>query len=107
MSSLEPEDPSCINAADEMSCDAMTILAKKEAREDATICNYSLLHPVCNRFNSLADRGLEYTLQANGIVSRNICFNPNVMIKKGEWEQQFEILKVDAPLVYDNITRPR
>ena len=107
MSSLEPEDPSCMNQADIMSCDAMTILAKKEAHADVSICGYSLLHPVCNRYNSLADRGLEYTLQANGIVSRNICFNPNVMIKQGEWEQQFEVLKVDMPLVYDNLTRPR
>ena len=107
MSSLEAEDPTCMNAADAMSCDAMTILAKKEARADASICGYSLLHPVCNRFNSLADRGLEYTLQANGIVSRNICFNPNAMIKQGEWEQQFEISKMNGPIVFDNSTRPR
>jgi len=107
MSSLEAEDQSCMNLADEMSCSAMTELAKKEARADASICGYSLLHPVCNRLNTLSDRGLEYTLQANGIVSRNICFNPNVMIKAGEWEQQFDILKVNMPLVYDNMTRPR
>lgn len=107
MSSLEPEDPTCMNAADAMSCEAMTILAKKEARADASICGYSLLYPACSRMNTLSDRGLEYTLQANGIVSRNICFNPNVMIKTGEWEQQFETLKVEMPLIYDNFTRPR
>jgi hypothetical protein len=107
MSSLEPEDPSCMNTADEISCAAMTELAKKEARADAKICGYSILHPVCNRLNSLADRGTEYMLQANGIVSRNICFNPNVMIKTGEWEQQFETLHTNMPLIYDNLTRPR
>ena len=111
MSSIESEDRSCMDAADAMSCAAMTILAKKEAKSDASIRNYSLLYPACERMNSLKDRGLEYTLQANGIVSRNICFNPNVMIKTGEWDQQFEVLQPphqqQPPPLYDYVTRPR
>jgi hypothetical protein len=107
MSSLEAEDPSCMNAADAMSCDAMTELAKKETRGNSTICAYSIVHPVCDRLNSLADRKTEYMLLANGIVSRNICFNPNVMIKDGVWKQQLDNLQVQMPLVFDQFTRPR
>ena len=107
MSSLEPEDPTCMNAADMMSCDAMIILAKKEAKADTAICSRDLLNPVCSRYNSLADRGTEYILQANGIISKNICFNPNVMIKTGEWEQQFEALQPKMANAYDTFTRPR
>ena len=107
MSSLESEDPSCMNAADAMSCSAMTELAKKEAQQNAYYLRNLIQHPACERYHTLADRGTEYMLQANGITSKNICFNPSVMVKKGEWEQQHGLLLPRNQPEFDVFTRPR
>jgi hypothetical protein len=107
MSSLDPEDQSCMNAADIMSCEAMTILAKKKRKQILRFVHdiYYIQHVSVS--DSAMNRKTEYKLQANGIVSKNICFNPNVMIKTGEWEQQFQSPNFVTPQIYDNMTRPR
>lgn len=107
MSSLDPQDPSCMNASDQMSCAAMTELAKKEAQSNGYHLKFLIDNPVCDRYHSLADRGTEYMLQANGIVSKNICFNPSVMVKSGEWDQQLGLLLPRNQPEFDVQTRPR
>jgi hypothetical protein len=111
MSSTDSQDFTCKDASDILSCDALKILAKKEAKQNNYMCGYSLASPTCEKYQQYADRGVEYELQANGIISKNICFNPSVMIKTGTWENQFELLTPNPiPHVipqYDIFTRPR
>jgi hypothetical protein len=110
MSSLESYDPSCIDVSDAMSCTAMIELSKKQAHESKLRCAYSIDSPLGDKVNSISDKGVEFVLQANGIVSKNICFNPTIMRKNGSWENQFQLLNTDTNqniYKYDILTRPR
>jgi hypothetical protein len=111
MSSLESNDTSCMDVSDAMSCAAMIELSKKQAHENKVLCAYSIVNPTCEQRNSLKDPSTEYTLQANGITSKNICFNPAIMRKSGTWEYQFGLLNSDPSQnvisQYDLMTRPR
>jgi len=111
MSSVEAFDTSCIDVSDAMSCAAMIELAQKQAHTNKLRCAYSIVSPLGDKVNTISDKGIEYILQANGITSKNICFNPTIMRKSGSWENQFGLLNPDPNQnvisQYDILTRPR
>lgn len=78
----------CAAAANSMSCDAQIGLAKAEAsRNDA--CLYYTANPiVCDRLQSLADRGQEHTLQIDKTLamSRKLCVTKTKLYQTGSWE---------------------
>ena len=92
MSSLETDDFSCGNLSDEVTCGVMTYLAKQEAKKDTILCGRFINESYCSKYQSYPNEDVRFNLQANGIVSKNICFNPTVMIKDGEYAKQFELL---------------
>ena len=106
MSSLASEDPWCKNQADILSCNAMKILAQKEEKENRNISKYLIENPECNRFQQLADRKTEISLQAYGI-NRKTCYNPDSINKDGDWVKQFGPLIQKKYEFFDEWTRPR
>ena len=102
MSSLADNDFSCENLSDEISCGVMTYLAKKEAEKDLRLYGQFVNTSFCSKYQSYPDEQTRYDLQANGIISKNICFNPTIMPKKGEWVKQFEIFNQTGKVPYDS-----
>ena len=102
MSSLENNDFSCENLSDVLSCGVMTYLAQREANKDLRLYGQFVNTSYCSKFQSYPDEQTRYNLQANGIISKNICFNPSIMPKKGEWERQFEIFNQTSKVPYDS-----
>lgn len=76
--------------AGEMSCQAMTELAKAEAQRNLNMMSYQVVHPICERFQSLADRGDEYLLQKPSVFGKKVCFTPTDKFHDGPWKAQFE-----------------
>lgn len=91
MSSLPSEDKSCMISASDMSCQAMTELAKAEAQRNMGMMSYQVVHPICQRFQELADRGEEYLLQKPSVYGKKACFTQTDKYKDGPWTAQFEL----------------
>ena len=77
----------CASTANKMSCDAMSFMAQNESLRNARVMDYLVNHPTCERFNSLADRGLEHEIQANSTtaISRKLCVTKTAQYGIGEW----------------------
>lgn len=90
MSSAPWSDTSCMQAASDMSCAAMLQLAKKEYDQNASVLSYQVVHPACDKYSQLADRGDEYKLFLNGGISRNLCFTHDPALKAGPYFSQIE-----------------
>lgn len=90
MSSLPSEDKSCMIAAGNMSCQAMTELAKAEAQRNVGMMSYHVVHPMCQRFQELADRGEEYLLQKPTVYGKKACFSQTDKYQDGPWKSQFD-----------------
>ena len=101
MSSIENDDFSCRDISDKMTCGTMTFLSKREAQKDARLCGQFINTSYCSKYQTYPDELKRFELQANGILSKNICFNPNVMIKEGEWLQQFGIVQQTSSVKTD------
>ena len=91
MSSLPSEDKSCMISASDMSCQAMTELAKAEAQRNMGMMSYQVVHPICQRFQELADREEEYTLQKPSVYGKKACFSQSDKYQDGPWTAQFEL----------------
>lgn len=90
-------DLSCIEQANLMSCQAQVGLAKKELENNSYICDYSVVHPVCDRMNSLMDRGLESDMLKTLGSFRKICIEKRPQFSEGPWESQFQTLLGEQP----------
>lgn len=90
MSSLPSNDESCKLSAAQMSCDAMIDLAKDEAQRNMNMMSYQVVHPICERFQKLADRGEEYLLQKSEVFGKKACFTQTDKYQDGPWKAQFD-----------------
>ena len=97
---------SCMELADKMSCDAMTILAKDQVSRDFHTLTFASAHPACERYMEIADRAKELELQAGNGLAKNLCFDPATWDKSGPWVDQFKIMR-PVPERFDASTRPR
>lgn len=92
MSSIPSEDKSCMMSASEMSCQAMTLLAKQEAERNQGVMFRQVLHPACEKFQQLADRAEEYVLQKPSVFGKKMCFSQTENYQDGPWKDQFKPL---------------
>lgn len=90
MSSLPSNDQSCMLSSGQLSCDAMTELAKAEAQRNLNMMSYQVVHPICQRFQTLADREEEYLLQKPSVYGKKACFSQTDKYQDGPWKKQFE-----------------
>lgn len=97
MSSIPSNDASCMMQASDVSCDAMVGLAKDEAARNAATLGHQVVHPVCERFQQLADRAEEHGLQKPPTFARKMCFTKTDHFQEGPWSSQF------APIPYPNV----
>jgi hypothetical protein len=101
-------DNTCFEIADDISCDAMTILAKDEYSKNLQSMSYNLINPACDRMQKLADRGVEYDLQKRpGTHLNDACFNLPANYYNGPWVSQFNINKPPFDTKFDKWTRPK
>lgn len=92
------EHESCMFYADAMSCQAQSMLALREFQNNQALTDYMVRHPVCERFHTLMDRGLEgqmfytegTTLKKNCLPPGILKFNHGVytLDQSGPWVQQ-------------------
>lgn len=87
MSSVAWNDTSCRDIASSMSCKAMTELAYKDWDRNTGVLSYQVVHPVCDKYQSLANRDHENSL-LYGTLSRNLCFIHDPILKAGGYFQQ-------------------
>ena len=99
-------DGSCMDIADAMSCSVMTSMAKDEIMKDFSHRMFAAYSPACERFQKISDKEAELALFAGNGLARNICFDPASLIKSGEWEEQFKVMR-PIPDCFDARTRPR
>jgi hypothetical protein len=78
----------------------MTELAKNEAVKNRDILFYQAVHPACERFQNLADRGQEDDLQKPTVYGKKVCFTPMPTFRDGNWTKQFET-KTPDPVRFD------
>lgn len=86
---LTTSDDQCHLASANMSCEAMTALAAREAQNNSVLLQYNTVHPVCQRFMELADRVDEYKLQKPSTFVKNACFTKTPAFQQGPWDKQF------------------
>jgi hypothetical protein len=82
----------CSTIADAMSCDAQIMLAKREVSDNTYMWDYSVNHPVCNRFNELMDRDAESGLFMTVGSSKKLCVDKKPNFLDGPWKVQFQSL---------------
>jgi len=99
------DNESCYAQASHASCDAMSELALKEYYADVGVMSRMLDDASCFRYQSLANRGLESTLQKGIGLSKNSCFTKTDQFNAGPWEKQ--VMGVDMPTFYEQWTRAR
>lgn len=81
--------------ADEVSCKAMSGLAKQELVDNLSPLLYQTNHPVCDRFQELSDRDKESHLQFS-LLTRDICMKKKPEYHQGTWETMMQpIMKED------------
>jgi len=95
-----------MDSADKMSCDAMIRLAKAEVARNDLNYGFAASSPACAMNAAFADRKKEMDLLAGNGIARNLCFDPASLVKWGDWEEQFKMLR-PVPQVFDARTRPR
>lgn len=85
---------SCMQYANEMSCDAQIGLAKAELADNVYMCNYSIDHPVlCERMHNMLDTDIEHGMwKSVGSIKRLSCFHKQPLLQDGPWKQQFHSL---------------
>jgi hypothetical protein len=83
----------CSEVANQVSCSAMTELAKAEFYNNMTLLSYNVVYPVCERLQSLADRDMESYLLLTDIQDSKTCFDMSPDYKKGPWIDQFKLYK--------------
>lgn len=79
----------CFFDAAHLSCSAMRELAIKELRANRDFNGYAATHPVCERLNTLADRGIESSLQKTTGSMRKVCLEKSDRFQDGPWTQSF------------------
>jgi hypothetical protein len=89
-----------MTTSSEMSCQAMSELAKNEAIRNRDIMFYQTIHPVCERFQNLADREQEYDLQKPITFGKKACFTPTPSFRDGPWKDMFNV-KTSDPVRFD------
>lgn len=96
----------CAAAANSMSCGAQVGLAKAEVARNDAILSYTANPVVCDRLQSLADRGLEYTLQIDKTLSmsRKLCVTKTNLYQQGPWEAA---MQANVQPLFDQRTRSR
>lgn len=104
MSSVPNEDDSLMRNAGDVSCDAMIELAKQEALRNRNVMAYQVVHPVCQRYQELADRGEEYVLQKPTVFGKKMCFTKTTNFQDGDWVRQFQPLKPES-VAFDTWSR--
>ena len=90
MSSLASGDTSCLTAANDMSCQAMSELAKAEVHRNVGMLSYQVINPTCQRFQELPDRGEESLLQQPSVYGKKACFSQTDKYRDGPWKSQFD-----------------
>jgi hypothetical protein len=99
------DDASCMMSASAMSCAAMHELAREEASRNVNVLSYNVLHPMCSRFQELADRKDEHELQKPPQFAKKLCFTKTPQFQDGPWRDQFA--PIPRPLEFDVQTRRR
>lgn len=91
MYALRPVQDSCGPAADRLSCDAMTWLAQKEARENRAALDKMAHHPACSRYQSILDTDEEHRLIKTGqaVLQKNVCVVKTPEYQTGPWSAVF------------------
>ena len=88
-------DSTCMNLADQLSCQNMLKLAQKEYHQNDDINRYMIEHPVCERFQNLADREQEYVLQKPLQFAKNLCMVKKPTYDQGDYVNQLHALPFD------------
>lgn len=100
--------PNCYEIASHVSCDAMSELAIRELRADQERLMRFMDDSSCIRYQSIADRGLESTLQKGFGLSKNTCFTKTDQFNAGAWDKEpIGVLDVQMPTFYEQWTRAR
>lgn len=89
MSSVDAEDKQLWNASSQLSCQIMTQLAQDEARRNNGPLSYQVVHPVCEKYQQLADREAEHLLQKTNPHGKKACFMKQHNYQDGPWTAQF------------------
>jgi len=106
MSSVSYGDSSCTLSAAQVSCDAMSEMAKSEYYKNKMTESYFLLDPSCERNQQLANREEEHFLQKSLGIARNVCFEKTAQFQQGPWESSFTEMVAD-PTRFEQWTRAR
>lgn len=111
------QNESCMLLADSMSCQAQTMLAKKELQNNNFITNYQVNHPVCQRFHNLMDRNLESSLlYTEGTTLKKHCLPVGVLTmthgvytldQSGPWVEQHTPIIAPIQERFDTWTRAK
>lgn len=97
----------CQQRAEELSCHVMSYLSKNQLLADFQHQSYLTNDPSCFRYQDLADRGEEHSLQKNLGIARNICFEKTPDFQNGDWQSTFPPMTVRTPTFYEQWTRAK
>lgn len=89
MSSLNGAPIYGLREAADLSCDAMSQLAAREADRNAGRLDFMINDPTCERWRQLADRGVEDRLQKTLGSFRKLCVDKMPDYQKGPWTHLF------------------
>lgn len=107
MSDLNKEDPFCSGWSSVMSCDAMSELAKAEARRNFNHLDLLVNHPALTRFCEMADRGTEHTLQKTGGSFKKVCVDRLAGYHDGTWKAMHSPLLETTHTRFEEWTRAK
>ena len=82
-------DLTCMQLANDVSCQRMLQLAKQEFALNQGPMLYAIDNPTCAMNLELADRGQEYLLQKPAQFARNLCFVKKPTYGEGTWVHQY------------------
>ncbi len=117
MESVFSDAESCMITADQMSCQAQSMLAFREFQNNRMLTDYMVRHPVCERFNTLMDRNLESGMfYTEGTTLKKHCLPQGILKmthghytldQSGPWVNQHVPLQTPVLERFDTWTRAK
>lgn len=117
MESVYNDTESCMISADQMSCQAQSMLALREFQNNRALTDYMIRHPVCERFQSLMDRNLESSMiYTEGTSLKKNCLPEGILKmthghytldQSGPWVNQHVPLRAPFQERFDIWTRAK